>query len=110
VTVFDRVRASEVNRIKGMTAVLQHYRHFNVILKWWCLHVVSQKSLTKSKTSILRWANWNMYLFFFFFFQLKYLPILLPEFGFLSATYFAKNSAGKIYQGLRKMLVSSPGP
>ena len=39
-----------------------------------------------------------MYLFCFLW--LKYLPILLPEFGFLSATYFAQNSAGKNYQGL----------
>jgi len=32
------------------------------------------------------------------------------EFFWFLSTYFAKNSAGKIYQGLRKMLVSSPGP
>jgi len=30
----------------------------------------------------------------------KYSPVLLAEFSLPSATYFAQNSAGKLYQGL----------
>ena len=52
------------------------------------IHVVLKKSVSKLEyvPILLLW--------------LKYLPILPAEFLFLSGTYFAQNSAGKIYQGL----------
>ena len=80
-------------------AALQTIQHSLQVM----ILVVTRESLTKLSTPILQQRicddqNWNTYLFCFLW--LNYLAILLAEFIFISATYFAQNSAGKINQGL----------
>ena len=82
-----RIRTLVVNQNKGMTAVLQRYSQFNLVLKWGFM-LCWKKSISELEyvPILLLW--------------LQYLPILLADFLFLSGTYFAQNCAGKICQGL----------
>jgi len=99
VTDFDRVKASEVNQVREQLVYCNITDNSTSSDDSCVENITCQKNMHLFGNSHMLIKRINMYVFCFLW--LKYLPILLAEFLFLLATYFAQNSAGKIIKAYK---------